>query len=86
MKKLTTKITGPRAGIEQLLVPGGASRLYMSFNQIETEESEGRWFAYSLLSSISSAIRERTEDQSRSTERTEIPSASEVSAVVKPAK
>lgn len=86
MKKPTTKISGPRAGIEQLLVPGGASRLYLSFNQTETEESEGRWFAYSLLSSISSAIRERTEDQSRSTERTEISSASEVSAVVKPAK
>ena len=86
MKKSTTFITGARSGIEQLLVPGGASRLYMSFNKTETEESEGRWFAYSLLSSISSAIRERAEDQSRSTDRTEISSASEVSAVVRPAK
>ena len=86
MKKPTTLTTGTRSGMDELLVPGGAARLYVNFNQAGTEESEGRWFAYALLSSINSAIRERAADQYRSTERTGISSASEVSAVVNPAK
>lgn len=86
-KKKKSAITeGARAEIEELLVPGGAVQRYVSSRLAETEESRKRWFAYSLLSSISSAIRERAADQNRSTERGESSSASAVSAVVRPAK
>lgn len=75
-----------RSAIEQMLVPGGGTELYTDFRNSASVESESRWFVYALLSSISSAIRERAEDQSRSTERPEISIAADVSAVVKPAK
>ena len=69
-----------------MLVPGGATEAFASLRKSDSVESELRWFAYALLSSISSAIRERAADQRRSTERTGMSSASDVSAVVKPAK
>ena len=86
MKKTKSKKPNRRSDIEKLLKPGGAKRRYASLRQTAAEESDRRWFAYSLLSSINSAIRERAEDQNRSTDRREISSASAVSAVVKPAK
>lgn len=80
MKTRTTK------NIEQLLEPDGATSDYVSLRQTHSKKSDERWFAYSLLSSISAAIRERADDQRRSTERGAISKASAVSAVVKPAK
>lgn len=71
--------------IEDTLVPGGAGDTYESLTREKTSTSKG-WFAYSLLSSIKLAIRERAAAQARSTERSDIDSASAVSAVVKPAK
>lgn len=75
-----------RTDIEQLLVPGGAKEAYADLREKNSREGERRWFLYALLSSISSAIRERAADQARSTDRSDSSSASAVSAVVKPAK
>jgi hypothetical protein len=71
---------------EELLVPGGAAEAYAGLGKGGAEESSRRWFAYSLLSSIRDAIRERAVDQARSTVRSDSSSASAVSTVVKPAK
>ena len=71
--------------IEEYLVPGGAGVTYESFTRDKKSASRS-WFAYSLLSSIKLAIRDRAAAQARSTERSDIDSASAVSAVVKPAK
>ena len=78
--------TKKRTDIEQLLVPGGAKQAYADLSESTSREGERRWFLYAVLSSISSAIRERAADQARSTERSDSSSASAVSAVVKPAK
>lgn len=86
MKNEEKHMTNRRSEIEQLLEPGGATCDYMSLRQTDSEESDRRWLAYLLLSSISVAIRDRAEAQSRSTDRGEMSSASAVSAVVKPAK
>ncbi len=75
-----------RQAIEAMLEPGGGAATYRHATEARELHSAARWFAYALLSSISSAIRERAVDQSRSTERSDVSSASAVSAVVKPAK
>lgn len=86
MKKRKACTPDRLSRIERLLVPGGASCDFVNLRERRSTESDGRWFCYALLSSISAAIRERAEDQRRSTVRGEISSASAVSAVVKPAK
>lgn len=86
MKKPNPDISNRRSDIERLLKPGAATSDYAILRQTDSKESKRRWFAYSLFSSISAAIRERAEDQCRSTDRGEIPRASAVSAVVKPVK
>ena len=75
-----------RLTVEEMLVPGGGRDLCRTIRDRKSVESENRWFIYALLSSISSAIRERADDQCRSTDRGAISSASAVSAVVRPAK
>jgi len=86
MKRSTPPKITRRAEVKRQLVPGGATAHYTTLRRLDVEECEVRWLAYALLSSISSAIRERADAHRRSTERCEMSSASEVSAVVKPAK
>ena len=86
MNKSNTRNSNRRAEIERLLQPGAATNDYADMRQLDSKESDERWFTYALLSSISAAIRERAEDHRRSTERGGISSASEVSVVVRPAK
>ena len=69
--------------LDQLLRPGGALD---ALQEIDGQSFAGSRRVYDLFSSIRAAMRKRPSDQSRSTERTGIPSASDVSAVVKPAK
>lgn len=81
------KRLSPAIDIEGWLVPGGGKALLQECGQgPDGRESRRRRELYSLVSSISAAIRVRAEDQSRSTDRPETPSASAVSAVVRPAK
>ena len=69
------------------LVPGGGQALYGDLSDGPGgDESRHRRYLYSLVSSIRVAIRDRADDQKRSTERSDTPSASAVSAVVRPAK
>ena len=75
-------MTGKKQRTEDLLVPGGGGAVYESLNAAKG----GRWFTYSLLSSIKLAIRDLASDQARSTERSDMPRQSAVSDVVKPAK
>lgn len=72
--------------VEELLQPGVGKVMYESLRSGTTPGAADRSRRYVLLSSISSAIRERAEDQNRSTDRSDVSSASAVSAVVKPAK
>ena len=83
--------TGERSGqardVRERLVPGGGKALFRECTGRQTgAESGRRRQIYSLVSSISSAMRERADDQNRSTERSDTPSASAVSPVVRPAK
>ena len=80
--------TGRRAQeVRDRLVPGGGKALFRECRGTRRDAESGRrQQLYSLVSSISSAIRLRAEDQNRSTERSDRPSASAVSAVVRPAK
>lgn len=74
-------------GVRERLVPGGGTALFRECAGRRADAASGlRWQLYFLVSSISSAMRERAEDQRRSTERSETQSASEVSVVVRPAK
>ena len=66
--------------------PGGAASAFREVVGLDTPDSQRRRLAYGLLESMSSAMRERADDQSRSTDRSETPSASAASRVVKPAK
>ena len=75
-----------REKITAMLVPGGAVLTYELTRSKYSPGASERWRRYSLLSSMSSAIRERADDQNRSTDRSDMSNASEVSAVVKPAK
>ena len=59
-------MNGKRTQIEQMLEPGGASKTYVSVRKSEVAVSDQQWFIYALLSSISSAIRERAADQALS--------------------
>lgn len=77
-------ITGRQ--VDELLQPGAGKVIYESLRCRETPGAAERSRRYALLSSISSAIRERAEDQSRSTDRPDVSRASAVSAVVRPAK
>ena len=86
MKKPASHKSTRRVDVERQLVPGGASDHYAKLRRLDVDECEKRWLAYALLSSINSAIRERADAHRRSTERCGMSSASEVSAVVKPAK
>lgn len=72
--------------LDRRLQPGGALNALQEIDGHAFAGSRQRRLVYDLFSSISAAMRERPSDQSRSTERTGIPSASDVSAVVKPAK
>lgn len=73
--------------VRERLVPGGGKALFRECAGREADAASGRRRQlYCLVSSISSAMRERADDQARSTERSETPSASAVSAVVRPAK
>lgn len=73
--------------IERRLVPGAGKRMLCEFGQPPRgEQSRKRWGVYSLLSIISSAIRLRAVDQSRSAVRSDTSSASAVSEIVRPAK
>lgn len=69
------------------LDPGDGAKQFLELKAGEVAEVDpGLGDAQALLSSISAAIRARAVDHSRSTERTDMSSASEVSPVVKPAK
>jgi hypothetical protein len=75
------------AEIERRLTPGAGKRMFFEFGRSRCGElSRERWGLYSLVSIISSAIRARALDQSRSAVRSETSSASAVSEVVRPAK
>lgn len=83
--------SGERSGqardVRERLVPGGGKALFRECAGRQADAASGwRRQLYSLVSSINSAMRERADDQARSTERSETPSASAVSAVVRPAK
>jgi len=78
---------GDARELRDRLVPGGGKALFRECTGTRSDAASGRRRQlYSLVSSISSAIRERAADQDRSTERSDKPSASAVSAVVRPAK
>ena len=72
--------------LDRLLQPGGALETMKEIDGHAFAGSPRRRLVYDLFSSISEAIRERPSDHSLSTDRTGMPSASDVSAVVKPAK
>lgn len=74
-----------KAQIEARLTPGGAQQLCHSLPG-RTAPNDRLQRLYRLLSLMSSAMRERADDQSRSALRVDVPSASAVSAVVNPAK
>lgn len=79
--------SGPDPDVREQLVPGGGKALFRECAGPQADPASGRRRQlYSLVSSISSAMRERADDQNRSTERSETPSASAVSPVVRPAK
>lgn len=75
-----------RAAIERRLELGANDSEFLGLEKSDSEESAERHLAYSLFSSIKAAMRERADDHNRSTDRSAISSASDVSAVVKPAK
>ncbi len=76
-----------RRELRERLVPGGGQAVYRDCTGPAVDEaSRRRRDVYSLLSSISAAMRDLAEDQNRSAERSDTPSASAVSAVVRPAK
>lgn len=75
-----------RAAIERRLELGVNDSEFLRLEQYDSEESAERRLAYSLFSSIKAAMRERADDHNRSTDRSAISNASDVSAVVKPAK
>lgn len=75
-----------RRHIEASLTPGGAVQVFEDRRTGTVGKRNEGWFTYALLSSISSAIRERAADQCRSTERSDKANASAVSAMVSPAK
>lgn len=70
--------------LESRLTPGAAIEVYEFIRK--TGPAERRYRLFQVLSRISSAIRARDEDQSRSAVRSETDKASAVSATVKPAK
>lgn len=83
----TGERTGHERDVRERLVPGGGKALFQECACRPADSASGRRRQlYCLVSSISSAMRERADDQNRSTERSETPSASAVSAVVRPAK
>lgn len=71
--------------IEEMLAPGGGAAAYEAVQATSQSRCSG-WIVYALFSSIKLAMRERADDQARSTERTDISRASAVSTVVKLAK
>ena len=73
-----------RTTVDEMLVPGGAARICRECRAGDAAEPGRWWFAYALLSSISSAIRERADDHRRSTERGAISSASAMGSVTVP--
>ena len=75
-----------REAIEVRLELGTVNSEFLRLVQPDSTESAERRLAYSLFSSIKAAIRERADDHNRSTDRSAMSSASDVSAVVKPAK
>ncbi len=83
----TGERSDPDPDVREQLVPGGGKALFRECAGRRADAASGRRRQlYSLVSSISSAMRERADDQNRSTERSETPSASAVSPVVRPAK
>jgi len=83
-----TKAMARRAhsAIEARLVPGGGMAVYEQARNAGPDHATHGHALYRVTSLISSAIRARARDQSRSAERSEMPRLSAVSGVVKPAK
>jgi|GEM_PF-3568398 len=73
-----------RSIIERLM-PGAGMNVYRETDNSVRRKSSNHQL-YRVLSFMSSAMRSRAEAHKRSTERVEMPNASEDSAVVKPAK
>ena len=67
------------------LVPGSGLAIFNDTTKNARRRSASHQ-VYRVLSCMSAAMRSRADAHNRSAERVEIPSASEVSAVVKPAK
>lgn len=74
-----------RRQLDELLVPGGGVAAFRE-SRSETLRSDADRLVYLLESSINSARRDRDAAQRRSTDREDVPSASAVSSVVRPAK
>ncbi len=74
-----------RQSIIERLMPGAGLMVYHDTADNDRCKRSNHKI-YRVLSCMSAAIRSRADAHRRSTERVEIPSASEVSAVVKPAK
>ena len=75
----------PENDLAGRLKPGQALVIFSALDHLDGT-SVRRQRTVQLLSRMSSAMRERADDQSRSAVRSETESASAVSAVVKPAK
>jgi hypothetical protein len=71
--------------IIERLMPGAGVNIYRHTDNSDRRKRPNHQL-YRVLSCMSAAMRSRAEAHNRSTERVEIPNASEVSAVVKPAK
>ena len=74
-----------RESIIKRLMPGAGLAVYHDTADNDRHKRSSHQI-YRVLSFMSAAIRSRADAHKRSTERVEIPSASEVSTVVKPAK
>jgi hypothetical protein len=74
-----------RQSIIERLMPGAGLVVYRNTTDNDRYKRTNHKI-YRVLSCMSAAMRSRADAHMRSTERVEIPSASEVSAVVKPAK
>lgn len=93
MKKLLSRLTRhdrqwlSTDEVEHRLTPGAGKQMFCELRRPPCgEQARKRLGVYSLVSVISSAMRARALDQSRSAVRSETSSASAVSEVVSPAK
>lgn len=78
---------GRRESITERLEPGGAIKVLTQVSAADLQAYTRQLIAsYALYYSINSAMRDRAADHSRSADRGDVPSASAVSSIVKPAK